>query len=119
MASDLSRQILDAMQEYSGIVAETVENVLKGVGKEAAQRVKSESPKRTGAYKRGWKVNIDRRNGSISVTVHNKKYQLTHLLENGHKTRSGTMTKAQPHIKPVEEWAERTAIARIGKEVKG
>ena len=119
MATDLSRQILDAMQEYSGIVADTVENVLKDVGKEAAQRVKSESPKRRGVYKRGWRVVVERRNGSISVTVHNKEYRLTHLLENGHKTRSGTMTKAQPHIKPVEEWAERTAIARIEKEVKG
>ena len=119
MSSDLSRQILDAMQEYSGIVADTVENVLKDVGKEAAQRVKDESPKRTGAYKRGWKVNAERRNGTISVTVHNKEYRLTHLLEHGHKTRSGTKTKAQPHIKPVEDWAEQAAISRIEKELRG
>ena len=119
MATELSQQITEAMQQYSGIVSDTVESVLKDVGKEAAQRVKDESPKRTGAYKRGWKVKAERRNGSISVTVYNTKYRLTHLLEHGHKTRNGkSKTKAHPHIGPVEEWAEKEAVLRIEKELR-
>ena len=64
---------------------------------------------------------ISRSNGTIRCVISQKSptYRLTHLLEYGHKTRSGTRTKAQPHIKPVEEWAEREAMKEIEKAVKG
>lgn len=120
MSTDLSKQITEAMQQYSGIVSDTVEQIMKDVGKEAGQRVKDASPKDTGAYKRGWKVVAERQNGTISVTVHNKKYRLTHLLEDGHMTRNGkSRVAAQPHIRQVEEWAEQQVLSRIAKEMKG
>ena len=121
MAADISSQITEAMQQYSGIVSDTVETILKDIGKEAGQRVKAASPKNTGEYRRGWKVSTERINGTISVTVHNKtKYRLTHLLEDGHKTRNGeSRVRPQPHIRQVEEWAEQEAMSRIAKELKG
>lgn len=120
MSTNLSKQITEAMQQYSGIVSDTVEQIMKDVGKEAGQRVKAASPKDTGAYKRGWKVVAERQNGTISVTVHNKKYRLTHLLEDGHMTRNGkSRVAAQPHIRQVEEWAEQQVLSRIAKELKG
>lgn len=129
MAADISSQITEAMQQYSGIVSDTVETILKDIGREAGQRVKAASPKNTGIsrsrkageYRRGWKVSTERINGTISVTVHNKtKYRLTHLLEDGHKTRNGeSRVRPQPHIRQVEEWAEQEAMSRIAKELKG
>ena len=38
--------------------------------------------------------------------VASKKYQLTHLLEYGHLTRSGTRTKAFPHWQHAQEIAD-------------
>lgn len=120
MAADISSQITEAMQQYSGIVSDTVETILKDIGREAGQRVKATSPRDTGAYRRGWKVSTERINGTVSVTVHNTKYRLTHLLEDGHKTKNGeSIVRPQPHIRQVEEWAEQEAMSRIAKELKG
>ena len=117
--TDLSKQIADAMTQYSGAISEGIETALKNVGKEAAVRLKSTSPRRSGKYRKGWKVTAERRNGEITVTVHNKHYRLTHLLEHGHKTRNGGRAAAVPHIAPVEEWAEKEALKVIEKAVKG
>ena len=117
--TDLSKQIADAMAQYTGAISEEIEASLKNVGKEAAVRLKSTSPRRSGKYRKGWKVTAERRNGEINVTVHNKYYRLTHLLEHGHKTRNGGRAKAIPHIAPVEDWAEAEAMKAIEKAVKG
>lgn len=109
------------MQQYSTDVQKNVETALKRVGEEARIKVKATSPKRTGKYQRGWKVDFQNRNGHISCVVHQngKNYRLTHLLEHGHKSRNGGRVKAQPHIAAVEEWAEREALKAITEAVKG
>ena len=116
---DITRQITEAMKQYTGAVSEEIEASLKAVGKESAAKLKQTSPKRSGKYRRGWTVNLFRENGEISVVVHNREYRLTHLLEHGHKARDGSRAKAIPHIAPVEEWAEKEAMKAIEKAVKG
>lgn len=116
---DITRQITEAMKQYTGAVSEEIEAALKSVGKEAAVKLKQTSPKRSGEYRKGWTVSAERKNGEISVTVHNKNYRLTHLLEHGHKTHSGGRASAIPHIAPVEAWAEQEALKAVEKAVKG
>ena len=115
---DLTKQITDAMMQYTGAVSEEIETALKSVGKEAAAKLKQTSPKRSGKYRRGWTCKASRENGEISVVVHNREYRLTHLLEHGHKARDGSRAKAIPHIAPVEEWAVSEAMKAIEKAVK-
>lgn len=99
------------LEQYSKEVKDVTDKSIEKVSKESVRKLKNTSPKRTGKYARSWtKKKVKGRNGIDEVTVHNKQYQLTHLLENGHIVRNskGTYgrTNGIKHIKPVEEWAQ-------------
>ena len=100
-------QMKDLLYDVSKEVEEAVQKALKTVPRATAQKLRNESPKRSGKYASGWTVKQDKRTGAI---VYNKnKPRLTHLLERGHVARNkyGTYgrARARPHIKPAEEWA--------------
>lgn len=118
MSNDLTAQLISAMKEYSSTCEEQIQEVLQDVAKEAKKKLSSTSPKRTGKYKRGWKVTLTRRAGYCKVDIHNTKYQLTHLLEKGHRLHGGR-SPAIVHIKPVEEWAIKEAEKRIKEVLQG
>lgn len=104
-------QMEKILEQYSKEVKDVTDKSIEKVSKESVQKLKNTSPKRTGKYARSWtKKKVKGRNGIDEVTVHNKRYQLTHLLENGHIVRNskGTYgrTNGIKHIKPVEEWAQ-------------
>jgi hypothetical protein len=98
------------LKEYSGEVIGGIKVSAEEAGKEAVKHLRKTSPKRKkggGAYAKSWKlVKSFNRLGIGSVTVFNEKHwRLTHLLENGHYSRSGKWVSAQPHIAPAEEMA--------------
>lgn len=73
-------------------------------------------------YKESWTTTTVQENGNITIIVHNKKWQLVHLLENGHLTRKGTgrtvgkgkeRTEAYEHVKPVSDTAEKEVDALL------
>jgi hypothetical protein len=104
-------QMQDILDDYSKDVKEATNDAIEKTSKESVRKLKNTSPKKSGEYAKGWKLKKDRgRDGIATVTVHNKIYQLTHLLENGHVVRNakGTYgrTNGVKHIAPVEEWAE-------------
>lgn len=123
----LSDQIVSAVTQYTKAVQDDIAKRFSDIGKEAKTRVASASPKgKRGKYKRGWKVKLENKNGMISVTVHNTQYRLTHLLENGHRTRYkhgryGTKrtVPGRQHIASVEQWAEQAAVDAIRRAVQG
>ena len=130
----LVRELTKSLTEYGKLAQHEVHEILESVGDEAKSRVTDASPKGkrrgSGKYQRGWKVKIEESSSRTSVTVHNKHYQLTHLLENGHRTRLGTGRRgrvygskaaaaAQPHIAEVNEWAQRELEQRIRQALGG
>lgn len=130
----LARELTKSLEEYGRLAQHELHDILESVGDEAKSRVIAASPKGkrrgSGKYQRGWKVKIEESGSRTSVTVHNKRYQLTHLLENGHRTRLGTgrhdrvygtkaTVAAQPHIGEVNAWAQRELEQRIRQALGG
>lgn len=102
--------VKDLLNEYSDSIQEGIDKEAQDIAKEAVNELKATSPKRpkSGKYARGWRVNTKKGRGFINCTVHNAtNWQLTHLLENGHRImRNGEkvgVADAKVHIRPVEQ----------------
>lgn len=117
--------IFEALEDYNEEIAEKVK---KGVGKIAYKtfsRLQRDRniPSRTGEYKRSFRLKrIGETEWGVTYRINNLRYQLTHLLENGHeivdnrrkKARyTGKQSKAFPHW----ETAEREVNQQINELV--
>lgn len=111
MAQSIELQMDRILSDYSKDVIRETDEAFDTVAKECVKKLKSSSPKRKGKYARGWTKTTEKGGGlkTNTVVVHNKVYQLTHLLENGHIIRNAKGTYGRvsgiKHIAPVEEWA--------------
>lgn len=104
----VSAQLDKILEQYGRKADEAVEKSAKRAGRDTAKDLKNTSPKRTGEYASSWSTKVTRSSGRlIGVTVYNKRYQLTHLLENGHvtKNKKGEYGRTRPikHIEPAEQ----------------
>lgn len=112
MAETISVQMRKILDAYEDRVKNVYEMSVSRVSREAVQRLRNTSPKKSGSYARGWSLKkVKSRANVMDVIVHNRTdYQLTHLLENGHviRNKKGTYGRTRPikHIAPVAEWAE-------------
>lgn len=100
------------LEDYGQEITETVKRTVKAAGESCKEDIQRRSPKRTGAYRKGWRCETvyDGPNG-IRVRVGNKtKGQLTHLLEHGHAKAGGGRVEGIPHIRPAEEKMERQLL---------
>ena len=123
---NLADVIAKELAEYSQEVTDGIKNEIRTVAKETKEDIQQNSPKRTGKYKKGWRVKeVFENKNDIRVVVHNQtSYQLTHLLEKSHVISNGTKrvfgkTKAQPHIAQAEEKAIEKLMDRVKVVVKG
>ncbi|MDE5772758.1 MAG: HK97 gp10 family phage protein [Ruminococcus sp.] len=129
---EFSEVLAETCRKYTNEITEKVENGIQKIGKEAVSEVKSLSPvykgnnkKLTkGAYKRGWTYQVDQSRGKIQVTVHNKKYQLVHLLELGHVLRDGTgrvygEIPPKVHVETAETHAKEKVDALLERATNG
>lgn len=101
--------INEILNEYSSDIQESVTEAAYKVAEDGKNKLKVKSPKRTGDYRKGWRVDKRHGKGFVHATIYNAtNWQLTHLLENGHDWvgRDGQRKKdaAKPitHIKPIE-----------------
>ena len=120
-------QVNDILNEYSRDIQDGIVEIAKDVAKEDAKRLKDTKNTykvRSGKYNEGWTVKTEKGRMSIQCIVHNKdNYQLTHLLEKGHRIigRDGSVkgqTKAFPHIAPVEQESNKEYEQRVENLIK-
>lgn len=115
-------QLAEVVDQYDVKLKRATNNAMDVVAKEAVSKLKSTSPRKSGEYARGWGLKRERGTGGINtVTVKNRVYQLTHLLENGHivRNKKGTYGRAPgiKHIAPVEDWAKTELPEEIEREM--
>ena len=96
--------INEILNEYSHEIQEGITESAIKVAENGKNKLKVSSPKKTGKYSKGWRVQKKQGNGYIHTTIHNATdWQLTHLLEKPHLLRNGKKSKPQVHIEPVEQ----------------
>lgn len=96
--------ISNILDEYSIEIQEGITKAAEDVANAGAKELKATSPKRTGKYSKGWRVNKRSGKGFVHTTIYNAtNWQLTHLLEKPHLLRNGKKSKPIVHIEPVEE----------------
>ncbi len=122
----LASEIVKTLAEYGELATDEVREIITDVGNQAKDRVTEASPRGKGKYKRGWTVRAETSGSKVSIIVHNRRYQLTHLLENGHRTRlktgrygSRSRAAARPHIGEVNSWAQEEVEKRIRAALGG
>lgn len=117
---DLQKEINSILKDYGDSVAEVLKTAVPKVAKGAAKKLRSDSPKRTGEYARGWTSKAEQSRLGASAVVYGSKGtgSLAHLLENGHAKRNGGRVAGIVHIAPVEEWARDELVKEIEDSIK-
>lgn len=89
-SNDIERAISTAMRECIDDNVDVLTERCQAAGERAVRELKQESRKRSGKYAKGWKSTIESSEAGVDCTVHNRTYQLTHLLENDHEIKNQT-----------------------------
>lgn len=119
----IQNQMADILDDCSQDIRRAAANSQDKIAKEAVRKLKNTSPRKSGNYAKGWTIKRERsKTGVPTVTIHNKVYQLTHLLENGHIIRNAKGEYGRfngiKHIAPVEEWASSELPLEIERELE-
>lgn len=115
----VSVQMKELLDTVNKDVKEATKRNIDAVSKEAVQKLKNTSPRKTGSYAKGWGI---KKQGEMDVVIYNRTdAPLTHLLENGHviRNKKGTYGRVSgiKHIAPVEEWASDELPRRITEDI--
>lgn len=118
---NLASALAAAMAEYSEKMTEQVMKAIDEESKESVKKLKSDSPKLTGSYSKGWrsKRTYSGRYSNTNTIYNKTDYQLTHLLEYGHAKRSGGRVEGIAHIKPVESQAVENIMRKVEEAAHG
>lgn len=104
MSKDSIIDINDILNEYSQDIQDGITKAAEDIAKDGANELKKTSPKRTGKYSKGWRVDKRSGKGFVHTTIYNAtSWQLTHLLEKPHLLRNGKKSVPKVHIEPVEQ----------------
>jgi len=114
----LARTIVKQMEDYTSEIEDDVREAVIVTAKETQQLLGRTSPERTGEYAKRWRVKIEKGRHFTGAIVHNKLYQLVHLLEKGHAKRGGGRVRAFPHVAPAETAAEKRLEKRVEDAIK-
>lgn len=104
----LPAAVMAELNRYNEKVIAAVKKAARDEASTCAKDIRANAPRRSGDYADDW-VSTRTLNGAFfsTFTVHNRAhYQLTHLLENGHRiVPQGGFVEPVVHIKPYADRA--------------
>lgn len=123
---DLTKALQEIAARSSKEVVDKIHKGIDRISRETLQEVKEQSPVyegkskklKKGKYRDSWETSTLDRNGTHRKTVHNKQYQLVHLLELGHDLidesgRKYSEVKPKKHVETAEAYAEEKVDALL------
>lgn len=116
----LADTVMKGLQEYKDLATEDLKKDVQKAAKAVQDQIKNTAPKKTGRYARSWTSKKTKETSdSIEYTVHSRnRYQLTHLLENGHAKRGGGRVRAIPHIAPAEAKGAEQLVKDVERDLR-
>lgn len=116
----MAEAVNEGLQEYSKLASSEVKRAVRKSAKTVKEQIEACAPTRTGHYKSSWVATKQEESSqSLQMVVHSKdRYQLAHLLENGHAKRGGGRVAGRPHIAPAEQMGEELLQSLIEKALK-
>lgn len=122
--SDFTGSVTNIYKSYASSVQEEVNEAVKDVAGQARDQLKVEGDFKNGSgkYRKGWRITFNETRFGLEATIHNKVYQLTHLLESGHAKwlwgrSTGETVQAFPHIEKVNEEAQKKLEEEIVRRI--
>lgn len=116
----LADEVMKGMEEYAKLATDDLKTDVQKAAKTVQDQIKATAPKRTGRYAKSWTSKKTKETSdSIEYTVHSRnRYQLTHLLENGHAKRGGGRVRAIPHIAPAEAAGAEQLVRDVERDLR-
>lgn len=117
---DLASTIMEGLTEYADLATDDMKTAVRKAAKTVKDEIMANAPQHTGAYKKSWTSKTTGESAhKLEITVYSKnRYQLAHLLENGHAKRGGGRVPAQSHIAPAEEKGIKELEREIERSLK-
>ncbi len=121
---ELAVVITAELSKYSQEVTDQLKQDIRDVSKECVKDIKASAPRKSGKYKRGWRMKVVFENiEDIRIKVYNSaKPQLAHLLEFGHdivkRGRKVGYVDERTHIYPAEQKAAKALEKKAKVAVK-
>lgn len=102
---DLAAAVMEGLEEYVDLADDAMKDAVTQTAKSVRKELVTTSPDgKTGRYRKGWRASVVEEKAHMRhMSVHNRKYQIVHLLEKGHAKRNGGRVAARPHVAPAEE----------------
>lgn len=118
---ELADEINKGLKEYADLATTDIKKAVRKAGNTVRKDIAANAPKDTGTYAKSWSVKKTKEtSNSLEVTVHSRnRYQLAHLLENGHAKRGGGRVAARPHIAKAEQSGIEAFEKEVDKALKG
>lgn len=115
----LSQEISFILEDYAEEVRPALQKAISSVADRCLKRIRAESPRKTGAYAKGWTKKAVNSDAGTGYIIYNKdKPWLAHLLEFGHAKKDGGRTKGIPHISPAVKEAGEELDRAIGEALE-